>query len=139
MKPRQTPWTAFACFVALMFLLSNSIGCGGIVLDRTTTIYGKVIDESRQPIDSIPIIVEAGGIGKRSGSLLARAYTDKEGKYRIVVEVPKSSAILGIDLNAEETINYKYSTAYLNGERVDYCCSVSAGKKANYDFLLLSR
>lgn len=117
------------------------MGCGGIILDRTATIYGKVVGESRQPIDSIPIIVVAGGIGKHSGSLLTRAYADKEGNYRIVVEVPKgqSSAILGIDLNAEETINYKYSLAYLNGERVDCCCSVSVSKKANYDFLLLSR
>jgi hypothetical protein len=139
MKQKETRWTALASFVALTFLLSNSIGCGGIVLDRTTTIYGKVIDESRQPVDSIPIIVVAGGIGKHSGSLLTRAYTDKEGNYRIVVEVPKSSAILGIDLNAEETINYKDCLVYLNGERVNDCCSVSAGKKANYDFLLLSR
>jgi hypothetical protein len=109
-------------------------------LDRTTTIHGKVIDESRQPVDSIPIIVATGGLGKPVGTPLDVVYTNKDGEYRIVV-TPKghSSILLAVDLNAEATVRYKDYLTYLNGGRVNTCCIVSAGKKANYDFLLISR
>ena len=141
MKKNWISWTNTMCFLSIIFVVSTISGCGGPLFKRTTTVYGKVFDNNHQPLDSIPIFMLSLGIGKHAGTPIAEAYTDKEGNYRIVLDVPRgySSVVVEVNFNAERTEKFKQSITYVNGVKALGYGSIGVGDKVNYDFELQSK
>ncbi|MEO6281862.1 MAG: carboxypeptidase-like regulatory domain-containing protein [Dyadobacter sp.] len=137
-------------FSKLFSILSSTILFGGLALllsdcflkqHRTTMIYGTVTDPNGQPVDSILVIVQ--GVKDFKYVIQKETFSDKNGDYELVVEMPKefSSAGLAIPFVG----NPKFTTKYLgfnlskNGIKTSSCCSAIIGEKTKYDFQLIPK
>ena len=136
-----TTKSSLAVSLILTLFFSQSTSCFR-KLDRTTTVSGRVIDEARQPVDSILVVMGSAGLSK-AGITLAETYTDKDGNYSIILDVSKgysaATVVIPFDHNNKFTSNYKDYLVYQNGQRTNNCCAAAIGTKTNYDFLLLNK
>jgi hypothetical protein len=111
--------------------------------DRTTTVYGTITDENGQPVDSILIL--ATGLEWWYSTKLHSTYSDGNGNYEVLIEVPKKYDALDVTIPAYSEGNEKYYTQYkvknilMDGKRVSSCCTASIGSKTRYDFELRPR
>jgi hypothetical protein len=146
---KQNPMHTFS---KLSSTLSSTTLLGGLALllsgcflkqDRTTTIYGMITDQNGQPVDSI--LVTFSGVQDFKYEQLKETYSDENGSYEMVVEVPKrySSALGNIPYSSKK--NPKYMRAYSdfyskkNGVSTGSCCFASVGEKTRYDFQLIPK
>ncbi|WP_247235525.1 carboxypeptidase-like regulatory domain-containing protein [Telluribacter sp. SYSU D00476] len=140
MKHNTFTWSGWASFLLLTVLFSNTTGCISF-LDRTTTVYGRVTDDSQQPIDSLE--VELSGVFTFGGGLpLATTYTDSEGNYKITYKVPKDFSRGNVFIIPSGKKFDKYKREYLiyvDGNLTSSCCRIPIGTSKNYDFLLLNK
>ncbi|WP_247231732.1 carboxypeptidase-like regulatory domain-containing protein [Telluribacter sp. SYSU D00476] len=142
MKQQWIPWSGLLSFFILFFVLSNTTGCIR-KLDRMTTIYGRVINEARQPVDSVLVVISPARFAT-VGAAIGKTYTDKDGNYELVVEVPTGYSFIDTSISyySVERHRNKYQTEFLvyeNGQQTNDCCSSAIGKKTNFDFLILSK
>ncbi|MGV3601299.1 MAG: hypothetical protein ACO1N1_08835 [Dyadobacter fermentans] len=120
--------------VALLMLLCSCIG------DRTTVIFGKVVDQNQQPVDSIMIEVT----GSRSFHVvpLAQTFSGKDGEYLINIDVGKKYGLLESFIppnsfhNPKFYTRYKISKMFKNGQQTTGCFFSDIGKKTQWDFEL---
>ncbi|MCK8492445.1 carboxypeptidase-like regulatory domain-containing protein [Spirosoma sp. RP8] len=117
---------------------------GCIHSNRSTTIHGKVTDDSNQPIANVPIIIA----GLRKGTLyhfdkLEAVYTNRQGEYTITF-VPSNqyrSLEVANQFNTDSTLYHTYrdySVTFNNQSKGD-CCAAQIGYTSQYDFILLAR
>ncbi|NIJ53075.1 hypothetical protein [Dyadobacter arcticus] len=111
--------------------------------DRTTTVYGTITDHNGQPVDSILIVVQ--GLRDLTYEELRRTYSDKNGMYEMIVEVPKKYNAVNSGIPSFPIENRKFERFYKgyevfqDGKSTSSCCFSSIGEKANYDFQLISK
>jgi hypothetical protein len=124
---------------SLIFLLN---GCF-LKEDRTTVIYGTVTDENKQPVDSILVLLI--GMKFLDYEDLKTVYTDKQGHYELVVEVPKKFNPVNVAIPSWTIQNPKFVRLYKeynvlkNDEATGNCCTASVGEKTKYDFQLIAK
>lgn len=99
--------------------------------ERTTHIYGKVVDQDQQPVDSIMIVVSGSNLSSHTLDL-ASIYTDDNGDYDILLEVPKKYLTLSIFIPYDELHNPKYSDYTLKSQTKGSHPMI--GKKTQWDF-----
>jgi hypothetical protein len=139
-------------FSKLFSILSSAILFGGLALllsdcflkqDRTTTIYGTITDQNGRPVDSILVITE--GIQDFKYETLKKTYSDKEGKYEILIEPAKRYSGVNSGIPFDTFENTKFMRSYRdyyskkNGVRTGSCCLASIGTKTQYDFQLIPK
>ncbi|NIJ54656.1 hypothetical protein [Dyadobacter arcticus] len=78
--------------ISLICILCIFISCNK--QDRTTVIYGKVTDQNHQAVDSI--LVVAGGLWDFNIEVVKQIYTDENGNYELVIDVPKKYIKLNV-------------------------------------------
>lgn len=111
--------------------------------DRTTTVYGTIIDEHQQPVDSILIMVQ--GLRYLTFETLNEVYTDEKGNYEVVTEVPKKFGSINVTVpfllkeNPKYQRNYKGKKSFKDGTATNNCCTASVGEKTKYDFQLIPK
>jgi hypothetical protein len=126
-------------FVSLVFLLN---GCF-LKEDRTTVIYGAITDENKQPVDSILVLLS--GIRFLGYEDLKTVYSDKEGHYELVIDLPGKFNSVDVGIPALVSENHKFMRAYKihsflkNDMASGNCCTASLGQKTRYDFELMPR
>ncbi|GGC06666.1 hypothetical protein [Dyadobacter sediminis] len=128
---------AFSLICFLFILISCSIYFG----DRTTVIYGKVTDQNKEAVDSI--LVEASGLWALYNlQNIKQTYTDENGNYEMVIEVPRKYNSLDIGIpydmiaNSKFQNNYSHDIVWKNGKQTYNCCIASIGEKTEYNFQL---
>ncbi|WP_342086195.1 carboxypeptidase-like regulatory domain-containing protein [Dyadobacter sp. OTU695] len=125
----------FALF--LIFLLSCDKDKG----ERTTSIYGRVTDQNQQPVDSI--MVEVDGMRNLDSEELKYTYTDEDGNYELVLEVPEKYISINVLIpylpirNPKFQERYKVEKIFKNGQQTSSCCISSVGGKVQWDFELM--
>ena len=76
---------------------------------------------------------------------LKQVYSDKQGKYELVLDVPKkfNSVNVGIPFGLTDNPKYEnnYSGNYIwkNDESTNNCCLAPIGEKTKYDFKLIAK
>jgi hypothetical protein len=126
-------------FIAMICLLLIS-SCKE---DRTTIVFGKVVDQNQQPVDSIMVL--ASGTRQLHSERIQHTFTEKGGHYEMAIEVPKKYVALDIILphlpveNPKYEWHYKISKIFTNGRRTDDCCAAPIGKKTQWDYELAPR
>lgn len=118
-------------FEKLLLAIGIAALSGACQFERTTHIYGKVIDQNQQPVDSILVVVSGSNLSPNTLDL-ASTYTDENGNYEILLEVPKKYLSLSIFIPYDELNNPKYSDytfkSQTNGS------NPLIGKKTQWDF-----
>ncbi|TDB63315.1 hypothetical protein [Arundinibacter roseus] len=141
MKLKQTQGLSLIFYILLIILSTFSTSCE-IRLRRVTTVYGRVIDEAKQPVDSILIFLGSSGFSK-AGITLAETFSDQDGNYSFTLDVPKGygAVTVGIpyDQNPKFTENYSGMKVFENSQQTNSCCSAAIGSKTHYDFLLINK
>jgi hypothetical protein len=123
----------------LVFLLTSCF----LKQDRTTVIYGTITDQNQQPVDSILVLVD--GTKFLTHEQLKQVYSDENGNYELVVEVPKKFGAVnvlipfGSSINPKYQKNYKGKKTFRDDKFTSNCCSASIGQKTKYDFQLIPR
>jgi hypothetical protein len=111
--------------------------------DRTTVIYGTVTDEHKNPVDSILVLMS--GMKFLDYEDLKTVYTDKQGHYELVVEVPKKFNPVNVVIPALPIENAKFLRMYKayhvlkNDMAAGTCCYASVGEKTKYDYQLIAK
>jgi len=110
--------------------------------NRTTTVYGTITDHNGDPVDSILVIL--AGTKFLTYEALKQVYSDKNGKYEIVAEVPKKFGSTDVVVpfgndNRKFEKNYKGTHATKNDKATGNCFSAIIGKKTKYDFELIPK
>lgn len=151
MKRRQIPqifrflssgWRVYATlFITLITATLIVESCRLKANARVTTVYGKVTDQAKQPVDSVTVRIH-GSKGFTGGASIGSTRTDSKGEYELVVDVPKEYS--GVDMTITlgyETLRsrYKEQLTFEDGVQQNTCCPLSIGKKRNYDFVLLPK
>ena len=109
------------------------LACGHLG-DRTTVVYGKVYDLSQQPVDSIKVLLSGSNL--RGVFSLKSTYTDENGDYEILLEVPRKFA--DIDVNIPYGLdNPKYEREYSQSKDIKGQKRPMVGKKTQRDFQLV--
>jgi hypothetical protein len=139
-------------FSKLFSILTSTVlfGCLALLLsdcflkqDRTTTIYGTVTDQNGQPVDSILVMVD--GAQDFRYDRLKETFSNIDGSYEVVVEVPKhySSVIVNVPYSTSKNPKYMrdYSDFFVSkdGAKTNDCCFGSVGRKTRYDFQLIPK
>ena len=128
-------------WLAMSLMLSLN-GCF-LKQDRTTTVYGTITDQNGQPVDSILVLVQ--GVKYLTYQDLASVYSDENGNYEIVMEVPKKFNSVNSGIPAIPLQNMKFEKFYKgydvmkDGNSVSNCCFSSIGQKTRYDFQLMPK
>jgi hypothetical protein len=137
---RRTSLLYSATFIfGLVFLLT---GCF-LKQDRTTVVYGTITDQNQEPVDSI--MVQVDGVQGFKYETLKQFYSDENGNYELVVEVPKKYGSVnvlvpfGSSNNPKFQKNFKGKKTYRNEKFTSNCCSAAIGQKTKYDFQLIPR
>jgi hypothetical protein len=111
--------------------------------DRATAVFGRVVDQNQQPVDSI--MVMAAGTRALHVERLHSVYTDRDGNYEMMLDVSKRYDALDITLpylpaeNPKFEKSYKISKVFINGKRTTSCCMAIVGKKTQWDYELAPR
>ncbi|WP_187293408.1 hypothetical protein [Dyadobacter fermentans] len=120
--------------IALPMLLCSCIE------DRTTIIFGRVVDQNQQPVDSIMIVVT--GSKSLHAIPLTQTFSGKDGEYQINMDVEKNYVMLNVNIppysigNPKLYTRYKVSKTQKNGQQINTCCFADIGKKTQWDFEL---
>jgi hypothetical protein len=130
-------------YTILHFVLIFQLSGCFLKQDRTTVVYGTITDEKGQPVDSIMVIVS--GIEFYHSTNLSKVYSDKEGQYNILVDVPKKFDVVDVIITSSSPENTKYRKEF-NGYKTkkddaltNNCCTASVGQKTKYDFQLIPK
>jgi hypothetical protein len=108
--------------------------------DRTTVVFGKVVDQNQQPVDSIMVI--ATGSWEFHSERVKHTFTDKNGEYILTIDVPRKHHALNTLIPYLPQENPKFQSLYKigkivkNGIRTNNCCIVGIGEKTQWDFEL---
>lgn len=143
MIKKRSNWKLATQWLVLCGLLVCTTMCKfGGPGKRVTTVTGQVINEALQPEENVEVSMSSVGF-VRPGLPLGETRTDKDGKYTLVVDVPKGfqKASVGINFNGDRRLSLKYKDySYSeNGNPPNgVCCPVEIGSKTNYDFKLIS-
>ena len=111
--------------------------------DRTTTVYGTITDQNGEPVDSILVMMT--GLKFHSATVLQEVYSDKNGKFEIVTEVPKKFSAINVEVPFLPVKNPKFENHYdgfgvkKDGVSTNDCCTASIGEKTKYDFQLIPK
>jgi hypothetical protein len=137
-KRTKLPYMA-ALFFGLVFLLTSCF----LKQDRTTTVYGTITDQNGQSVDSILVLIS--GLEFYRATTLKEIYSDEQGNYEVVVDVPKKFDALNVIIPSFPTKNPKFQKNYngygirKNDDPTNNCCMASVGEKTKYDFQLISK
>lgn len=110
------------------------LGCGRLG-DRTTVVYGKVYDQYQQPVDSIMVQLTGSNLSI-SEVELESVYTDKNGQYELLVEVPKKYHNVTVDVPYFPDQNPKFQNNYKISKRIGNSSKPMIGHKTQWDFQL---
>jgi hypothetical protein len=140
-----TPRRPSRKFSMVIFFLSISVMLTSCFLkqDRTTVIYGTITDQNQQTVDSILVLVD--GTKFLTHEQLKQVYSDENGNYELVVEVPKKYGSVNILIpfgsmtNPKYQKNYKGFSLHKNDVATNNCCFATVGQKTKYDFQLIPR
>ena len=110
--------------------------------NRTTTVYGTITDHNGDPVDSILVVLS--GTKFLTYEDLKQVYSDENGKYEIVAEVPKKLGSSNVTVphgndNPKYDKNYNGKHTERDGKATNTCCSAIIGKKTKYDFELIPK
>lgn len=111
--------------------------------ERTTTIYGTITDQNQEPIDSIFVLMY--GLVNLTNIELNGVYSDKQGNYELVVDVPKKFHAVDVVIPFLPIRNPKYEKNYtgkktrINDSSTNNCCVAPFGVKTKYDFQLIPK
>jgi hypothetical protein len=137
-KPYSTISSAIL-FGCLALLLSDCF----LKQDRTTTIYGTITDQTGQPVDSI--LLRVRGVTGLKYDKLKEFYSNQNGGYEIMLDVPKEYSSLSIAIPFSNSLNPKFTNQYLghyvfrNDVKTNDCCYAELGEKTKYDFQLIPK
>ena len=122
----------FKSWLPLPIMALAMLACGHLG-DRTTVVYGRVFDENHMPVDSIQVLLSGSNL--RGVVSLKSTYTDENGDYEILLEVPRKFA--DIDVNIPYGLdNPKYEREYSQANDIKGQKSPMVGKKTQKDFQL---
>jgi len=122
----------FKSCLLLPFIALAMLACGRLG-DRTTVVYGKVYDQNQQPVDSILVLVTGSNL---SGVYdLESTYTDDNGDYEILLEVPRKFGNIDVDIPFGLN-NPKFEKLYREAKRINEHRIRMIGKKTQWDFEL---
>lgn len=118
-----------------VLLLALAISCRS----RVTIISGKIVDQHQQPVDSI--LVSAIGSCYLHAEYIEKTLTDKNGQYRIMIDVPDEYYALNIFIpgqpeNPKYQALYKTAAIFKNRRKTSKCCDAEIGKSTQWDFEL---
>lgn len=135
---RVTQWL----ILSSLFICTATCKFGGLG-KRVTTVTGQVVDEALQPEENVVVFMSSAGL-VRPGVPLGDTRTDKDGKYTLVVDVPKGfrATSVGIDFNSDLRLSLKYKDYYCSengGPPSGLCGPNQIGSKTTYDFRLISQ
>jgi hypothetical protein len=108
------------------------LACGHLG-DRTTIVYGNVYDENQQPVDSIMVMVS--GLKLKGAFELKSTFTDENGDYEIVLEVPRTYGSVKVNIPYLPR-NTKFEEKYKIRDRIGPSSKPMIGKKTQWDFQL---
>lgn len=91
----------------------------------------KVVDQNQEPVDSIMVVVSGSNLSPNTADLAA-TYTDKNGDYNILLEVPKKYLTLSVFIPYDGLNNPKYSDYTLKSQTKG--SNPLIGKKTQWDF-----
>lgn len=106
--------------------------------DRTTVVFGRVVDQNQQPVDRIMVITT----GSRAiPETLNHTFTNKDGEYTLTVDVPNKYHALNafipyLSENPKYEKQYKTEKVFKNGQQMWACCFADIGEKKRWDFEL---
>nr|WP_295928997.1 hypothetical protein [uncultured Dyadobacter sp.] len=120
----------FEKLLLVMSIAALAIACQ---FERTTHIYGKVVDQDQQPVDSVLIVVSGSNLSPNTLDL-ASTYTDANGDYEVLLEVPKKYLTLSLSIPYDGLHNPKYSNYTLKSQTKG--SNPLIGKKTQWDFQL---
>ena len=124
---------SIALFLPMMAL--TMLACGHLG-DRTTVVYGKVFDQNQVPVDSIEVLLSGSNL--RGVVSQKSTYTDENGNYEILLEVPRKFA--DIDVNIPYGLdNPKYEREYSQAKDIKGQKRPMVGKKTQRDFQLVPK
>jgi hypothetical protein len=130
-------------FLLLLFGFYSLSGCLD-KQDRTSSIYGHISDEDGHPVDSILVTLHAAEFTKEKE--LSSVYSDENGNYEIVADVPKGYSSLSVNSPFLTFKNPKFmafyigfSAIYKNDVRTNNCCNATVGERTKYDFQLMAK
>ena len=115
--------------IALAMLACGHLG------DRTTVVYGKVYDLSQQPVDSIMVQLTGSNLSI-SEVELESGYTDENGQYELLVEVPGKYHNVTVDVPYFPDQNPKFHNNYKISKRIGNSSKPMIGHKTQWDFQL---
>lgn len=128
-------YVSLLCFAGALILLLFS--CKE---DRTTIVFGKVVDQNQQPVDSVMILVT--GTVSFNGLPILETFTGKDGTYVVNLDVPKKYRALNAFIpefsiaNPKYYKSYKLSKLFRNGQQTHSRCFAEIGEKTQWDFEL---
>ena len=101
--------------------------------DRTTVVCGNGFVPNQVPVDSIEVLLSGSNL--RGVFSLKSTYTDENGDYEILLEVPRKFA--DIDVNIPYGLdNPKYEREYSQAKDIKGQKRPMVGKKTQRDFQL---
>ncbi|MCF2495588.1 carboxypeptidase-like regulatory domain-containing protein [Dyadobacter chenhuakuii] len=128
---------------ALLLLVTCSLSSCFLKQDRTTTVYGTITDQNGKPVDSIMVILT--GLKFNNGTVLKEVYSDKDGNFELVADLPKKYSAINVEVPFLPHKNSKFQNNY-NGFKIEKdgvptnnCCTASIGEKTKYDFQLIPK
>ncbi|MCE7068872.1 hypothetical protein LZG74_01080 [Dyadobacter sp. CY327] len=111
--------------------------------DRTTTVYGTITDQNGEPVDSILVMLT--GLKLNSGTVLKEVYSERDGNFEVVADVPKKFSAINVEVpflphkNSKFQKNYNGFEIERDGVSTNNCCTASIGTKTRYDFQLIPK
>ena len=130
-------------YIIAHFIMIIQLNSCFLKQDQTTTVYGTITDQNGEPVDSI--LVLASGVEFNRETTLKEAYSDKNGYYEMVVDVPKKYHSASSLIPALPIKNPKFERFYSgydiqkNGKSTNNCCIAPIGEKTKYDFQLIPK
>lgn len=126
----------------LLLLVACSLSSCFLKQDRTSTVYGTITDQNGKPVDSIMVIIS--GLKFYYSTDLSKVYSDKNGNYNVLVDVPKNFTAVDVIIPSLSE-NYKFMKNFSgyritkDGKPTNNCCTASVGEKTKYDFQLIPK
>jgi hypothetical protein len=130
-----TRWRFFCFAIASPMLL---LSCRE---DRTTVIFGTVLDQSQQPVDSIMVTIS--GVRSFHSEVIQSTYTDKDGHFELVTDVPRKYVAVNAGIpyfpleNPKYQEHYQIGKVFQNTRQTANCCNAPIGEKTQWDFELI--
>ncbi|MCF0071229.1 hypothetical protein LZD49_12175 [Dyadobacter sp. CY261] len=119
-----------------LLILTPSFSCE---FKRSTCIFGKVVDQNQQPVDSIMVL--AAGSCYLHAEKLGQTFTNKKGEYVINIDVPEEYYALDLFIpslceSPESQARYKTTKIFKDRRKTASCCISKIEEKTRWDFEL---